>query len=48
MAVGGDGKLYVADVLNWRFQVFAPTGPSRKLAKYVPSRSVSEYSTLNR
>lgn len=31
-----DGKLFVADVLNWRFQVFAPTAPSGKLADYVP------------
>lgn len=38
LAVGKDGKIYVADVLNWRFQVFAPTAPSGKLAKYVPSK----------
>ena len=38
MAVGKDGKIYAADVLNWRFQVFAPTAPSGKLTTYVPSK----------
>jgi DNA-binding beta-propeller fold protein YncE len=38
LAVGNDGKIYVADVLNWRFQVFAPAASSGKLAKYVPLR----------
>jgi DNA-binding beta-propeller fold protein YncE len=38
LAVGQDKKIYVADVLNWRFQVFIPTAPSGKLAKYVPSK----------
>jgi len=38
LAVGPDRKIYVADVLNWRFQVFVPTTPSGKLARYVPSR----------
>jgi|HubBroStandDraft_6_1064221.scaffolds.fasta_scaffold286250_2 DNA-binding beta-propeller fold protein YncE len=37
MAVGPDRKIYVAEVLNWRFQVFAPTAPTGKMAKYVPS-----------
>jgi DNA-binding beta-propeller fold protein YncE len=38
LAVGKDGRIYAADVLNWRFQVFVPTGPTGRLAKYVPSR----------
>jgi DNA-binding beta-propeller fold protein YncE len=38
LAVGNDRRIYVADVLNWRFQVFLPTAPSGKLAKYVPSQ----------
>jgi hypothetical protein len=38
LAIGKDGKIYAADVLNWRFQVFAPTTATGKLAKYVPSR----------
>lgn len=38
MAVGKDGKIYAADVLNWRFQVFAPTSASGKVSTYVPSR----------
>ena len=38
LAVGKDRKIYVADVLNWRFQVFIPTAPSEKRAKYVPSK----------
>ena len=38
MAVGKDGKIYAADVLNWRFQVFAPAASSGKTAKYVPSK----------
>ena len=37
LAVGPDRKIYVAEVLNWRFQVFAPTAPTGKMAKYVPS-----------
>jgi DNA-binding beta-propeller fold protein YncE len=37
MAVGPDRKIYVAEVLNWRFQVFAPTAAAGKMAKYVPS-----------
>ena len=38
LAVGKDRKIYVADVLNWRFQVFAPTTASGKLGAYVPSK----------
>lgn len=38
MAIGKDGRIYAADVLNWRFQVFVPTGPTGKLAKYVPTK----------
>ena len=38
LAMGNDRKIYVADVLNWRFQVFVPVKPDGKTAKYVPSR----------
>jgi hypothetical protein len=38
LAIGKDRKIYAADVLNWRFQVFVPTSSTRKMAKYVPSR----------
>jgi hypothetical protein len=38
LAMGKDGKIYAADVLTWRFQVFAPTAATGKMAKYVPSR----------
>ena len=38
LAIGPDGRLVVADVLNWRFQVFAPTKPSGKLSTYIPTR----------
>lgn len=38
LAIGRDGKIYVADVLNWRFQVYVPTGSTGKMTKYVPSR----------
>jgi 6-bladed beta-propeller len=38
LAIGKDRKIYVADVLNWRFQVFVPTKPSGELAKYQPSK----------
>jgi DNA-binding beta-propeller fold protein YncE len=37
LAVGPDRRLYVADVLNWRFQMFAPSAPTGKMSKYVPS-----------
>ncbi len=38
LAVAPDRTIYVADVLNWRFQVFTPTSPSGKLSTYIPSR----------
>jgi DNA-binding beta-propeller fold protein YncE len=38
LAVGKDRTIYVADVLNWRFQVLVPTASNGRLAKYVPSR----------
>jgi DNA-binding beta-propeller fold protein YncE len=37
MALGPDQKIYVADVLNWRFQVFARTAPTGKMTSYIPS-----------
>jgi DNA-binding beta-propeller fold protein YncE len=37
LAIGRDRKIYVADVLNWRFQVFTPVAASGRLAAYVPS-----------
>jgi DNA-binding beta-propeller fold protein YncE len=37
LAVGPDRKIYVADVLNWRFQVLVPTAPTGRMAKYVPT-----------
>jgi hypothetical protein len=38
MAIGKDRKIFVADVLNWRFQVFEPIASSGKLAGYVTSK----------
>jgi DNA-binding beta-propeller fold protein YncE len=38
LAVGPDRALYVADVLNWRFQVFRPTASTGKLSAYIPSK----------
>ena len=38
LAVDSTQRIFVADVLNWRFQVFIPTPPSGKTARYVPSR----------
>jgi DNA-binding beta-propeller fold protein YncE len=38
LAIGKDRKIYAADVLNWRFQVFVPTTPSGKPAAYLPSK----------
>jgi DNA-binding beta-propeller fold protein YncE len=38
LAVAPDHKIYVADVLNWRFQVFTPVPSTGKLASYVPSK----------
>jgi DNA-binding beta-propeller fold protein YncE len=37
LAVGPDRRLYVADTLNWRFQVFDAVPASGKMATYVPS-----------
>jgi DNA-binding beta-propeller fold protein YncE len=37
LAFGADRKMFVADVLNWRFQVFRPTNPTGRLAEYVPT-----------
>ena len=37
MAMGLDQTIYVADVLNWRFDVFARTAPTGSMTKYVPS-----------
>lgn len=37
MAIGPDQKIYVADVLNWRFQAFERGTPSGKMTSYVPS-----------
>jgi hypothetical protein len=37
LAIGPDRKLYVAEVLNWRFDVFAPTTVTGKLAEYIPT-----------
>lgn len=37
LVLGLDRKIYVADVLNWRFQVFAPAAPTGRMAKYVPT-----------
>jgi len=35
--MSSDRKLFVADVLNWRFQVFVPVKASGKLSAYVPT-----------
>ena len=37
LAISSDRKLFVADVLNWRFQVFVPVRASGKLSAYVPT-----------
>ena len=37
MAMGSDRTIYVADVLNWRFDVFARMAPTGSMTKYVPS-----------
>ncbi len=37
MAMGPDQNIYVADVLNWRFDVFARTAPTGNMTKYIPS-----------
>jgi hypothetical protein len=38
LAVAPDRTIYVADVLNWRFQVLVPTGATGRAATYLPSR----------
>jgi len=38
LALGPDRTLYVADVLNWRFQVFKPAAPTGKLSSYIPEK----------
>jgi len=37
LAIGPNQAIYVADVLNWRFQVFARTAPTGNLTKYILS-----------
>lgn len=37
LAIGPNQAIYVADVLNWRFQVFARTAPTGKMTHYIPS-----------
>lgn len=37
MAMGPDQNIYVAEVLNWRFQVFARTAPTGRMTTYIPS-----------
>jgi DNA-binding beta-propeller fold protein YncE len=37
LAIGPNQAIYVADVLNWRFQVFARTAPTGNMTKYIPS-----------
>ena len=38
MAITQDNKIIVADVLNWRFQVFAPAPSSGGISTYIPER----------
>ena len=38
LALGADHRLYVADVLNWRFQAFEAVAASGRMASYVPTR----------
>lgn len=38
LAIGPDQTIYVADVLNWRFQVFSRTAPTGKMSAYIPSK----------
>jgi DNA-binding beta-propeller fold protein YncE len=38
LAVGPDRKLYVAEILNWRAQVFAPSDHPAGTSKYVPTK----------
>jgi DNA-binding beta-propeller fold protein YncE len=37
MAIGADQTVYVADVLNWRFQVFVRKESTGNMTKYIPS-----------
>jgi DNA-binding beta-propeller fold protein YncE len=37
MAMGPDQTIYVADVLNWRFQAFSRVAPTGSMTRYVPS-----------
>jgi hypothetical protein len=37
MAVGPDRTIYVADVLDGRFNVFACPAPTNGIAQYIPS-----------
>jgi DNA-binding beta-propeller fold protein YncE len=37
MAMGPDQSIYVADVLNWRFQAFVRTAPTGRMTSYIPS-----------
>jgi DNA-binding beta-propeller fold protein YncE len=38
LAVAPDHTIYVADVLNWRFQVLVPTAATGRQTSYIPSR----------
>ncbi len=38
LAMGPDKTIYVADVLNWRFQAFAHTGKTGNMTSYIPSK----------
>jgi DNA-binding beta-propeller fold protein YncE len=40
VAVGPDGKLFIADTFNWRFSVYAPSKPSGRMTTYVPTKRV--------
>ncbi|HZW95265.1 MAG TPA: peptidyl-alpha-hydroxyglycine alpha-amidating lyase family protein [Candidatus Eremiobacteraceae bacterium] len=37
MAMGPGQSIYVADVLNWRFQAFVRTAPTGRMTTYIPS-----------
>lgn len=38
MAMDASRRIYVADVLNWRFHVLEPTAPQGRTSDYVPTR----------
>jgi hypothetical protein len=38
LVVAPDRKIFVAEILNWRCQVFAPTAASGRMADYVPAK----------